>query len=314
LNVISDFSARSTKLKRQTVWRHFIQFWRHSLRSFDPLDPPQLHICLFIVYLFKRRLCFNTVRSYLFSLAVELKLRGGNNFFEQHDAWFVHTTMKYYKRLLGTRPLTYRRPITLDYLPKIIGLTNLSILLERTLFTMIVIGIFGCFRVGELCGHGQTFIRNKDVVFRRAGVVITLWNSKTDKEKKGIKKFISDVPSSKFNPYNLMKSLAVARTIASGPNDPFFCDSKGKCISRFILVKFIQKVMHSIFPHIPISEWNGISLRKGGATTAMRAGVNNNTIQRLGHWESNIYRSYVDVDFSDIAQAQSAMASWGTSI
>ena len=80
LGAMGDFSAPSTARKRTTVWRHWLTFLRLSDFAFDPIRPTILYVCLWIVYLFNKNLAFNTVRSYLYSLVTEVKLRGGKDF------------------------------------------------------------------------------------------------------------------------------------------------------------------------------------------------------------------------------------------
>jgi len=68
--------------------------------------------------------------------------------------------------------------------------------------------------------------------------------------------------------------------------------------------------MKKIFPQIPEAEWNGISLRKGGATSAIRAGVADVTVQKMGSWKSDIYRTYVDHTATDVTNAQRKMGTF----
>jgi hypothetical protein len=56
-------------------------------------------------------------------------------------------------------------------------------------------------------------------------------------------------------------------------SDVFFMTAEKKPVTRTMFVDFIQTKLKVIFPNIDIKEWNGISLRKGGATSAMRAGI-----------------------------------------
>lgn len=251
---------------------------------------------------------YNSVRTYLFSLVTEIKLRGGKDILDKDKSWYIDSTLKYYKRTNGTLPQIYRRPITVDMLPKIIEITNLEDFSLRSMATMIVVGVFGCFRIGEICFKKKYYIRNKDVKLTKNGTFIHLRNTKTDTEKKGVNKFLANILSSSINPSNLLYSLRFGRLIGNKPDDPFFINKHGKPITRHMLVNFIKTTMKRIYPHIPESDWNGISLRKGGATSAMRVGINQNTIQQLGNWKSNIYKSYIDSSTTEIARAQLQMA------
>jgi len=281
-------------------------------QDFNLLMPPQITICLWIIHLFQSNYAYNTVRSYVFSLASEIKFRGGTSFFGGPNAWFIHSTLKHFLKTKTAATLVFRRPITLDMLPHIIKAVNMVDYTTRVMVTMVIVGVFGCFRIGEICGRTegkvQSFIKNRDISMSEKGAKITLWGTKTDKDNKGVNKFIANLHGDPINPFNLIKSLQIARRVALKADDPFFAASDGKAISRDVLVKFIQKTMKSIFPDIPTKEWNGISLRKGGATSAMRAGINGETIQKLGNWKSSVYKTYIDHSDSDIWDAQNIMA------
>src|SRR3984957_19353461 len=157
---------------------------------------------------------------------------------------------------------------------------------------------------GRKEGKEHSFIRNKDIVLSKDGLKITLWKTKTDNKNIGVNKFIANLSGCLINPCNLVKGLKIARRLALKPEDPFFVTPNGKPISRDLLVKFIQNTMKKIYPAIPSSNWNGISLRKGGATSAMRAGINGETIKKIGNSASSAYKSYINHTDSDIKEAQ----------
>jgi hypothetical protein len=158
---------------------------------------------------------YNTVKSYVFSLASELKLRRGQNFLDAPNAWFIHTTLKHFLKTRDASTLTFRRPITIDMLPLILKNSDMGNFTTRSMVTMIIIGVLGCFRIGEICskteGKRQFFIRNRDLVTTEQGTKITLWNTKTDKENKGVDKFIANLEGYIINPQNLIKGLQIAR-------------------------------------------------------------------------------------------------------
>ena len=138
----------------------------------------------------------------------------------------------------------------LDMLPLIVKNANMGNFTTRSMVTMIVIGVFGCFRIGEICGRKEgkdhSFIRNRDLILSNEGIQITLWKTKTDKGNIGVNKFIANLSGCCINPHNLVKSLQIARRVALKPDDPFFATPNGKPISRDLLVKFIQGQMKDI--------------------------------------------------------------------
>ena len=136
-------------------------------------------------------------------------------------------------------------------------------------------------RVGELCfvkyGRRQKFIANSDVSFHGNYAVIVLHNTKTDLERRGVVKVIAEV-GSRVDPFRLLRALKFGKLSSTKPDEPFFALKNGKPVTRHLLVKHLRSRLGALFPDIPVKEWSGISLRKGGATSAMRAGVTGATI------------------------------------
>jgi integrase len=309
---MANSAAPATLSKRNTVWKHYINFLKITKIGVEPIEPSQLTVCLFLIYLFKRGLTYGTVKSYLFSLTSELKLRGGKDILQPFDSWFIRSTLKHYQLTLGNAQIQYRKPITVDIVKKLFLAADLSCYNTRVYITMIVIGVFGLLRIGELCStkiNGtQKFIRNMDVNCHGNVATIRLYGTKTDLDKKGITKYFGDTKRIKPNPFRLIFMLKSIKKSEVKGSDPFFALDNGKPISRTMLVAFMQQRLKILFPNIPIKEWSGISLRKGGATSAMRAGVHSEIIQNMGGWKSDAYKGYIDTTQADVTQAQIQVA------
>lgn len=308
--------ASSTLNKRTTCWRHWLRFLRHSGFSIHPIRPSELHVCLWIVWLFKKkRYAYTTIRSYLYSLASELKFRGGIDIVAEDRSWFIHSTLKHYKKSLGTAPIIYRRALTVDLLEKLLLSVDLSKFDNYVYGTMLTVGVYCLLRVGEICyskmGKNFKFIRNKDLKFESNCIEFKLWFTKTDQEKRGVTKWISNI-STKFNPFQMMVRLKSMKTTDTGHEEPFFALKNRKPVSRLMLVDFLQREMKVIYPNIDSKEWTGISMRKGGATSALRAGVPGEIIQVMGNWKTEIYKSYLDQSITDVSHAQRLMATINT--
>ena len=147
---MADSCATSTKSKRTTVWRHWMRFLRCTDYSVPPIRPSELHICLWIVWMFKKKLTYNTVRSYLYSLAAELKFRGGRDIVSEDHSWFIHSTLKHFKSRLGTGPIVYRRPLTVDLLFQLLKTLDLSKFDVYVYATMLSVGVFCLLRIGAV--------------------------------------------------------------------------------------------------------------------------------------------------------------------
>jgi hypothetical protein len=177
---------------------------------------------------------------------------------------------------------------------------------------MAVVGVYGLLRIGELCyarfGGVEKYISNRDVSCLGGTATITLYGTKTDIDKKGVTKFFCNLKGFFPNPFKMIFILKSLRRGASKDSDAFFQTASGKAITRPMFVKFLQGKLKIIYPNIDVREWNGISLRKGGATSAMRAGVSGEIIQKLGNWSTDIYKTYIDHSLADVETAQQQIA------
>jgi integrase len=202
--------------------------------------------------------------------------------------------------------------LTIELLARILQNIDLSDYNNMVYGCMLCMGVYCLLRIGELCyskeNKVEKMIRNKDICFKHDHIEFIIRYSKTDKDRKGIRKYIADIPSAKLNPYDMMRRFKCAKLSKCGKYDPFFALEDGKAVSRVMLVTFLQNEMGKICPEINRKEWSGISLRKGGATSALRAGVQGETIEKLGHWRSDVYKRYISHEGTDVKDAQFRMS------
>lgn len=309
IGLVGTAASSSTKGKRRASWRHWISFVKGTDAQVELLKPREIDICLWLVYLYKRKLAFSTIKVYLYSLNSEIKFRGGKAIVKPHETWFIHTTLKAIEKKVGSKDLVFRRPLTVPILEKIVGELDFSQGDNLLYATMLAVGVYGLFRVNELCyvkkEGSPKFISNKDVEIFPDHATISIFNTKTDPK---VKKVIGNISEGKVNPFAYIKALRSSKKNSREASEPFFANSRGIPITRDILVAFMQGKLKFLYPKIPSKEWNGISLRKGGATSAMKAGVTGEVIKKLGNWKSTEYLRYVTVDDEDIIKAQKRAA------
>lgn len=295
--------SESTQRKRRTAWNHWLKFVASSNKAVSILSPTELQVCLFIVYLVRKKLSFISVRTYLYSVSAEIKFRGGKQIIVPFKSWFIHSTLKAVKRLSPATEIV-RRPITVTVLHALLKTLDFSDYNSLGFAAIIAVGMFGLFRVGEICYSknktSSKFIRNKDVIFKADHAEIKIFNTKTAPV---VTKYIANIKG-KWNPYALLRAFRNSKVSHRAECDPLFTLKSGKPIDRTTLVGYLRDKLGAIFPHIPKEEWNGISLRKGGATSAVRAGVSGEIIEKMGHWKSEVYKVYVDCAPFDIITAQ----------
>ena len=304
--------AQSTNAKHTTAWRHWISFISLTNDYSKLIKPSELDVCLWLVYLFQKHLSYHTIRSYVYTLAAEIRMRGGANIIIPHESWFLHSTLNYLARELGTNSQINRRPLTVHDLISIFNISDLNDHDTFVFCTMLAVGVFCLLRIGELCFtrmRGQPkFIANKDVTFKGNRIEFTLYNTKTDNKRKGIIKTLTNVKNAPINPFNLVWAIQASKAGRTKGTDPFFTTYSKHPITAPMLIKFLRSKMNIIRPDIQSNEWSGISLRKGGATSAMRANISDSIIEKLGHWKSSAFKTYIAHEPSDIMFAQVQMA------
>lgn len=254
-----------------------------------------------------RGLSPGTIRVYLYSLSAEVKRRGGPGFLVPRGSWFIHSTMKAIKKDGPHAAGVFRRPITVPILSKLVQSVDLGFGDNLLFCAMASLGIFGCCRIGEVCGSVKRgvkiFIRLRDVVFHPNYVEVTLHNTKTAPI---VKKYIANIDGA-LNPWQLLHSYRCTR-IGARREDAFFVHGDGKMVKRPEFIAFLRDNLGKIFPGIPREQWNGASLRKGGASSAVQAGVQSDIVETMGNWKTKEYKKYVHCSIYDVIAAQKASA------
>lgn len=305
MGLVSSSVAASTAAKHKASWKHWMIFHQAHGQSWDPIFPSELHVCLWLTYLHKRGLAFSTIKVYLYALSSEIKTRGGSSIIKPHETWFIRSTMRAIAKKVDCSKVVFRRPLTVPLLRKLVTSCSLSEHDSLLYCAMLAVGVYGMFRINEVChvgkGTSAKCIRLKDVILTKDHLKITIFKTKTAAI---VHKVIASVEGQGCNPFELVRCFLNIRKGSTSPSAPIFVTNGGKPVTRAMLVRFLQSKMKIILPDVSIKAWNGISLRKGGATSAMRAGVPSEVIQQLGHWKSNVYMRYISVDTDDIIKAQ----------
>lgn len=272
------------------------------------LAPTELQVCLWLVFLKSKKLAPATIRTYLYTLSSEVKQRGGPAFLIPRGSWFIHATLKAITRVSPIKAPLFRRPITIPVLHQFLQALDFSTGDDLLYGVMTTVGVFGFLRINELCAVGkigsQKFIRVKDVSFRNGHAVVSIYNTKT---KDIVEKVLANLTGYRCNPCGLLWSFINARGPCK-PDGPLFINQKGKPVTRVMFLDFLRKVLVKVYPSVNPKEWNGASLRKGGATSAVKAGVHSEVIERLGHWDSDAYKRYIHCSVHDITKAQAECA------
>ena len=109
------------------------------------------------------------------------------------------------------------------------------------------------------------------------------------------------------SPYEpLTKYINSRYATKASPQHPLFITETGKMATRF----WFQKHLHSVLRISGISpeHYSSHSFRIGAASTAARLGISDQTVQVLGRWSSQAYRSYIHNNLNDLRQAHTRLS------
>ena len=141
---------------------------------------------------------------------------------------------------------------------------------------------------------------------RPEGFHFNVQKSKTDQFRVGCKLTVYAMPDSLVCPVRAMKSLF--DTQPAPPSDPLFnfgATHKPKS-SRILFTSLFVKLLKAA--GISTDEIKPHSLRSGGATAYLAAGVDTYVIQKLGRWASWCFTIYTQLSTTTIKESQIAMA------
>lgn len=165
---------------------------------------------------------------------------------------------------------------------------------------------FGFFRAGELTVLSESgYDASTHLSFRDISVdslanpqtlQVCLKASKTDPFRTGVEVFVGRT-SCPLCPVTAVLSYMTQRGSGAGP---LFQFSDGKPLTR---QRFVAEVKEALSQAgIDSSKFSGHSFRSGAATTAIRRGVGDATVQMLGRWKSDAYRAYIKTPRNQLAK------------
>lgn len=222
------------------------------------------------------------------------------------------------KRMQG-KSTKKRLPVTTALLHKAMLAADMTSRGDRLTVTLMSVAIHLLLRLGELCdskasaSSGDNVLRWKDVTWITDGRLaeINLRGSKTDQFRQGVKMHVFDTghPTS---PARLLWEWA-QRNPHRQPDDPVFTlegssSPVASSAARSWIKNLLTAASNKFDLGLDVTSYNGHSLRKGGATTLMLAGVSPDVIKKLGRWRSWCYELYLETPIALKQQAMVAMA------
>ena len=214
-----------------------------------------------------------------------------------------------------------RQPITAAILRKLVSLLRVGVFgayRDLIMEAALVLGWFGCLRCGEFTAYTSEYdasvhIAIKDVqekydtVIRKRFIEVLLKASKTDPFHKGVLIKLFET-GHLLCPYTVLsKLLTIRKSSCRNFNEPFFFLPDSSLLTRHVFVDNLRTLLGLIGENTGYM-FAGHSLRRGLATSASVAKIPDHLISSMGRWNSDCYKSYIEVPNNAIASAQSTLA------
>ena len=223
------------------------------------------------------------------------------------------------RRSLTRRPMHVtpkKQPVTYPLSCRLIDTLDLSKDGDLVFATILLFGILGLFRLGELLRKSPSNWDERRILrrghvsrFTTTLVYYRVWlpYSKTDLTGNGCPVYIPSTTSPQYCPVTLMDSYL--ERVPGIPTDPLFRWPSGTPVTTGSFIRKLKR--HLLMLDIDPDDYSGHSLRKGGACTAARAGLSDEMIKMLGRWTSDCFRRYTAWLPADIQQLNSRLQTLG---
>ena len=299
--------AESTTKARHSAVLAFARFCVAANHTFFPTTEATL--CQYVAYLATHGLKASSIRAYLVHIGTYHKLNGQK---DPTNSYAISTTVRGVARIRYSRPNS-KAHLTPVELVKICNVLDWSSSLHRTLWACLVIGFWTYLRSSNLVQKTKRNFDNlrhvspDNITLSTDGIVIALQRTKTIQ----FNERILHIPRNPLCPLTALRDmweLCPAQSGASlflfrAPSGQFtpmvhsqlnkreypHCRLLGLSFTNYHVVIKLQCSLAGLSADL----YSGHSLRKGGATCALIAGVPETMVKLQGDWVSDAYRRYI---------------------
>ena len=125
--------------------------------------------------------------------------------------------------------------------------------------------------------------------------------SKTDQWGKGVDIYLGTTGCSLCS----VTGVVTYMSVHGGSPGPFFKLQDGRPLTKSHFSKQLQTALQAI--GFPYQNFAGHGFRIGAAIAAARAGIEDSTIQAIGHWSSGAFLTYIRTPREELAQFTSRL-------
>ena len=293
--LVADFLATRCSIFAQTTSRTY-RSQQQAYLAFcaaaraAPVPASAELLALYAVFL-GRRLQYNSIVQYLNVIRIMHQEAGLPNPLQEN--YLLHSTLRGLRRTTTTTSRV-KRPLLPQQLLQLQQVCNLHNLEDLQFWTATLLMFHGMLRISNVLpsGGSQHFARKEDFIAEPWGVVLNVRSSET--LLRGSAPSPVPYPGLPRHPLDPVRPLLrlFAHNATSTPSIPSASPFGARTASWFSRV-FQTKLTAC---GIPPEGLTPHSLRRGGATWALKCGVPADVIQLLGNWRSDAYKQYLFAD------------------
>ena len=260
-----------------------------------------MNICRFAAFLGRSK-SFNSVKQYLNIIRViHLELNLPNPL---QANYMVKSVLQGMRRVKGDTQLQ-KEPFSPEILLKILSCLQIHSVVDAQFWAALLACFFGLMRVGSVCVKSFTnvisphILARKDISFSARGCCLVLHGSKTIQ----FQQRIHTVTLPFFKDHPLCPATAILRFLDLAgdlPNSFPGFSYKLENSLHILTVNFFRTRLQSVLKELKLCTkmYNTHSLRRGGGTWLLSAGVPLHLIKILGDWKSDCVFKYLQPDNS----------------
>ena len=290
--------AESTQKSYATHLRKYTLFCKEF--NFNPVPATQHQIELYIAYL-TESLKYQSILKYINIIRIMHLEYGYPN--PMQDNFAIKCLLRGVRRELGDT-VKRKLPITPDILAKIQQHLDFSNMKDIMFWAACLVGFYCMLRKSNLfpptsAGFDpEKHLSRSHIEEKPWGLLLTLVWTKTIQFHQRVVK----CPLVRCG--SLCPVDALSHVLSASPGatqlGPVFVYKDGKGAYKPYLYNHFLTRMKSVVKAIGLDpkQYAGHSLRRGGATWALRCGVPGEVIRAMGDWRSDAYLQYLEVDWS----------------
>ncbi len=294
--------AVSTQKAYATHKKSFLKFC--TLAGYEPIPVAMHMICEYIAYL-SSRLAYASIKKYLGIIRIMHEEQGLEDP-HVNENYEVKLVLLAVRKKLGDK-VERRTPMEPDILLKIFAFLDIRNPEEIVLWAICLVGFYGLLRVSNILPpsvgefNPEKHLTRRDFRVSKEGVIMSLGWAKNNQ----FGERVVQVPLPRLIDHVLCPVTALERAFGvtgeADPSGPAFMRrcKNGKLTP--VLYDWFRKRLLGLVKRCGFEgeQFGTHSLRRGGASWALKCGLSSDVIRLLGDWKSDAYQCYLEVPLED---------------